>query len=94
VTGASGYLILPLALLTAAFATTSADWMVGHSSLAQRALMTGGLALVAAGLWSGARYVLSPVDKLNSEVKANCAYALSHLGFPSDSLKKLGIKSA
>lgn len=53
--GASGYLILPLALLTAAFATTSADWVVGHSSLVQRVLMTAGLALIAVGLWSGAR---------------------------------------
>lgn len=68
--GASGYLILPLALLTAALAMTSADWVVAHSALAQRCLMTGGLALVAVGLWSGARYVLSQTDKLNSKVKA------------------------
>ncbi|KAK9896360.1 hypothetical protein P389DRAFT_78252 [Cystobasidium minutum MCA 4210] len=50
----SGYLILPLSLFTAALATTSADWMLGHSTLAQRVLMTAGLALIALGLWSGA----------------------------------------
>ena len=53
----SGYAILPLALLTAALATSGADWVVGHSSRVQRAAMTGGLALVAVGLWSRMRCV-------------------------------------
>jgi len=53
--GASGYLILPLALFTASLATTSADWILGHSTKVQRVLMTVGLTLIALGLWSGAR---------------------------------------
>ena len=51
--GASGYIILPLSLFTAALATTSADWIQQHTTSLERIVMTTGLGMVAVGLWSG-----------------------------------------
>lgn len=53
----SGYLILPLAMVTAGLATTSADWIHAHSSATQRIVMTTGLGMITVGLLSGMQYV-------------------------------------
>ena len=51
--GASGYVILPMSLFTAALATTSADWVQQYTTSLERIVMTTGLGMVAVGLWSG-----------------------------------------